>query len=577
MVDERLRTAEWDPITLTYASEGEEIELPLRLLVLGRFSAGEQQDRMPVPVPVGAGSIDPLLSDFAPELRLSVPDRLVDGGGTRDFHFVFRALEDFTPDRLVEASPDLAAVQALIDKLRRNDASAPPAELASVLTELGWEPGRQQDAAWCVYAAAELGHRLGRQLDELLHHPEFQALEANWRGLALIAAQLDNRSECRLDLLDLDKEALRDDFRSHASADESLLFQTLYTREFGQYGGEPYAAVLAAYSFGPGNADIELLRAIASVAAAAHAPFIADADAAFFNLQHYEQLADASSLADIQRGARFAKWHGLVEEDDTRYVALTAPRVLLRAPYDYRRGDMRVAYRESIAHRHTHCLWGSAALAFAGCLLRSYQRYRVCVDVVGPLGGRLEGLPVLEPDLRGEPVYPVEVQLSERKEAELAELGFMPLTVARAHGYLSFNSAHSIHWGALSSDLGRRNDSESLGLRLGAQLPYVFLVSRIAHYLKVIQRDMLGSVHSPAEMEAELNTWLRRYVSDVENPSPAVRARRPLRHAELSVQEDTTADRYRLHLKVIPHAKHLGADFSLSLESRLGKPLPAPV
>jgi len=569
MPDNNVR-CQWDPISLTYSAEDKERELPLRLLVLGRFSAQPTPLENIEPTPVTRASLDAVLRELAPTLSLTVADRLLPDAGARVVRIPLQGLADFGPDRLIEQVPELKAVLALIEQLRSGQAPTAP-QLTPMLITLGWQEGREADDLWRDYAIAELYLRLGQQLDELLHHRDFQALEANWRALALIAGQLGDGQECRLDILDLDKSALQEDFRGHPNADETLLYRTLYTREFGQYGGEPYTAVLAAYAFGPGAADIELLRDIAGVAAAAHAPFIADAGPDFFELGRFEMLSDTSSLPDIQRGPRFAKWRSFLSEDATRYIALLLPRLLVRVPYDYRSGSVgarvgALAYRENISRRHTDCLWGSAALGFAGCLIRSYQRFRICVDVVGPVGGRLEGLPRTD----DKPWHPTEIQLTERKEAELSELGFMPIAVARAHGYSGFNSAHSIHWGAIEPSEARRNDKHSLGLRLGAQLPYVFLISRIAHYLKVIQRDMLGTVTSPAEMETQLNTWLRRYVSDMENPAAGMRSQRPLRQAQLTVREEGGV--YRMHLSVSPHTKHLGADFSLSLDSGLGRP-----
>lgn len=560
-----LATAQWDPMTLTYASDGEEVELPLRLLVLGRFATGGLGVSRPEPIDVTAATLNAVMRDLAPRLTLSVPDRLVPSGGMRDFELDFQSLDDFLPDRLIARVPELQAIAQFGERVRAGTVTAEE-PLIGLLTELGWETSPQQDPVWREYAVAEIHTRLSSQLDEILHAGDFQTLEANWRGLTLIVEQLDPTGDTRLDILDLDKEALREDFAAHSSMEETLLFQSVYTREFGQYGGQPYAAVLGAFAFGAGAADVALLRRIGAIAAAAHAPFLADAAPELLGLKQFEELADATSLPDVHKAPRFAKWRSLLNDEVTRYLALTLPRLRLRRPYDQREGNVkRFAYRENIAQRSENCLWGSAIFGFAGCLVRSHLKHRVCVDIVGPEGGRVEGYSTaVEAG-----TYPVEVQLSEQREAELADLGLMPVTVARAHDYLSFNSAHTLHWG----DIEARRRAATLGLKLGAQLPYVFLVSRIAHYLKSIERDMLGTVHTAAEMESELNTWLKRYVSDVENPAPEIRARRPLRQAALRVdsRDDGEAGRFSMHLSVTPHTKYLGRDFTLSLESRLGK------
>ncbi len=573
MVDHPSQYAEWDPLTLTYSFDGEEVELPMRLLVIGRFSTTPITARKREPMPVTAATFDAVMRDLAPTLHLTVADRLLEAGESRDLEIPIRALDDFSPESLARQVPVLAAVFRLMRRLRAGDLSTADAgDEAQLLVALGFEPERA-DSLWREYAIAELADRLGRQLDEILHHPDLQALEANWRGLRMIADQISDEMHCRLDLLDIARDDLLEDFRTHADADASLLFQTIHAREFGQYGGEPYAAVVAAYQFGPGAADLELLRHVAQVCAYAHAPFIAGAAPAMFGLQRFDELVDATSLPEQKRSSRFAKWRGFVDEEMTRYIALTAPRVLLRAPYGRgEHAETTFGYREDVTRDHDHGLWGVAAFAFAGSLVRSFERYRVCVDIVGHSGGRVQGLPALVDEIDHGSAYPVEVLLSERKEAELADLGFMPLAVARARGDLVFNSAHSLHWAAVEADRKRREDPESLGLRLGAQLPYIFLISRIAHYLKVIQRDMIGTLRTEAEMETELQGWLRRYVSDVENPAPALRARRPLRKAELRItDEEGGGSSYRMHLDLVPHTRFMSTEYSLSLEGRLGK------
>ena len=570
---DRHQYAEWDPLTLTYAFDGEEVELPMRLLVIGRFSTTPLVERVREPVPVAADTLNACVADLAPNLTLSVPDRLLDDGGSREVTLDIHSIEDFGPEQLVRRTPVLAAVLALIEQLRAGGPDVQEgSDEARLLTALNFDPANA-DSLWRDYAIAELRDRLGRQIDEILHHPEFQTLEANWRGVCLILEQITDAMHCRVDLLDIAGEDLLEDFRGQADPDASLLFQTLHAREFGQYGGEPYAAVVGAYEFGPGVDDIDLLRRIARVCAHAHAPFIAAAAPAMFGLRSFDELVEATSLPDLKRAPHHARWWGFVDAEITRYVGLTAPRVLLRQPWGGGRdSDTSFSYREDISRDHAHALWGGAAFAFAGCLLRSFQQYRVCVDIVGPAGGRVTGLPESAPEDSQGRTYPVEVLLSERKEAELAELGFMPLAVARAHDYIAFNSAHSVHWAAVDADAGRRDDPESLGLRLGAQMPYMFLIARVAHYLKVIQRDMIGTLRSAAEMENELHGWLRRYVSDVENPAPALRARRPLRKAELTVADQQgDGSSYQMHLDLVPHTRYMSSEFSLSLEGRLGK------
>jgi len=376
-------------------------------------------------------------------------------------------------------------------------------------------------------------------------------------------------------LLDLTREDLLEDCRAATSPDKSLLFQTVYAREFGQYGGEPYAAVIGGFQFGPGPQDIELLRHVVQICSYAHAPFLAGASPALFGLDHFGELIDTGSLHELRRNPRLARWWSFVDNEITRYLALTVPRILLRKPHgegEEEQGAETFAYQENVTASHAHGLWGVAAFAVAGSLVRSFERYRVCVDITGPQGGRIRGLPDLPRRTQHGLTYPVEVLLSESKEAEVTGLGFMPVGVARAHEHVGFNTAHSVHWATVNDEAKRHTDPESLGLRLGAQLPYIFLISRVAHYLKIIQRDMIGTMRTEAEMESELQSWLKRYVSDVESPSPELRARRPLRSANLRVTDDAgDGSSYRMHLDLVPHTKFMSSDFSLSLDGHLGK------
>jgi type VI secretion system protein ImpC len=572
MVEADTRDAAWDPLSLTYAVEGREVELPLRLLLVGRLTARGSGEGRATPVPVPARDVDSALRELAPRIEVTVPDRLTGGSEPLALTVDVHGMDDFLPGRLATNLPPLARMAEVMSRLRAGEPVA-EAGLRDALT--GLEEGAEADtAAWRQYAIAELNGRLARQIDEILHHPAFQEVEANWRNVAMALAATGDDARCRIDLLDIGRDELLEDFRAAAGLEHSLLYQTVYTREFGQYGGEPYAALVGAYEFGPGAADVELLRHVAAVCARAHAPFIAGGAPALLGLRRFEELGDASSLLELRRAPRFARWRSLLDDPDTRYIGLTMPRVLLRRPHRAADDpDAPFSYREDVTADRANGLWSVAAFAFVGCLVRSFRRYAVCVDVTGPEGGRLDGLP----ELAGErdstwPGHPIEVVLSERKEAELTELGFMPVAVARARDAVLFNAAASLHAGSPEAGIAGASERETLGLRLGVQLPYVFLVSRIAHYLKVIQRDMIGTQRTEAEMQAELDGWLRRYVSDVENPDPALRARRPLRMAQLSIRDDSgDGTAYEMHLDLVPHTRFMSAEFSLSLDSRLGK------
>ena len=560
----------WEPLPFEHDGEDGAVEIPLKLLVIAPLG-----DRlMDAPMRITSESFDEVMTEYGVTLDSAVANHLLSApeGGIA-VALRFSALADFGPDALLRAIPELRDATVLIEVLRglaeaeQSDWSQLPQGQATLMADL--HPPDAPDPDWLRAAVAELTERLGNQLDAILHDPEFQRLESAWRSLAYLVACADDRADCVVDFVAMDKEALREDFAGAASIDETLLFNTLYVQEFGQFGGEPYAAVVTDFIFEPNTADVALMRQITRVAGTAHAPFLAAAGPEFFGVKNFDDLPGSGRLADVLAGPRFAKWRGFTDEEQARYIALTAPRFLLRQPYDYRRGDVTgLNYREDVTLRTSDCLWGSAAFPFAGCLIRSFQRYRACVDIVGPEGGRAPALTRQQLTPGSEDIFPVEVMLSERKEADLAKHGFIPLVADRAEGEMGFYSANSVHWGALAD----ARSVEEIGAHLGAQLPYLFLVSRIAHYLKVVQRDNIGTTKSRAELEAELNAYLRTYVSDVENPAPGVRARRPLRRAQLTVLDPQPGDAwYQMRLEVVPHMKYLGSEFALAVEGRLGQ------
>lgn len=565
----------WDPLQLSYSpGDGElDAELPLRLLVIDDFSGrgGEPGE----PVAIGPDNFDRVLKELGLRLVLDLENHLLPGGpALQEVGLELEALADFSPEALLNRVPALSAPLALLTELRQLKAAAGGQDAVALprlalrydellLDSLGLGlGGGTVDVDTLDYAQAELGARLAAQLDSLLHHPHLQSLESAWRGLRLLVERMPADGSCRLDLMDVDKQALEEDFLAHIVT-ETRFYQRVYDEEFGQFGGRPYGALICGFAFEPTEPDLALLRGISAVAAFAHAPFVAAAGPRFFGVKRFDELSGLSQLAELHRGPHFARWRGFTEESNSRYIALTLPRILLRAPYEGRDARTALAYREDVSADSQDLLWGSAAYAFAGCLFRSFGEYRVCVDIVGRPGGRVDGLPRL-PGGR----LPLEVLVSEGKEAELVRLGLVPLVADRADGTLTFYAAHSVH-GRHVIELRAASPEDELGLKLGAQLPYLFLICRIAHYLKLIQRDTLGSFQSGAELQTELNSWLRRYVSDVENPEAPVRARRPLRRAAVEV-EQLSEGWYRMRLSIVPHVKYLGQDYSLSLDGQLG-------
>ncbi|ARU90445.1 type VI secretion system contractile sheath large subunit [Pseudomonas sp. M30-35] len=422
---------------------------------------------------------------------------------------------------------------------------------------------------------AEIDAKLSSQMDEILHNQSFQALESSWRGLKLLVDRTDFRENTKLELINASKQDLLEDFEDSPEIVQSGLYKHVYTAEYGQFGGQPVAAIIANYFFNPSSPDIKTMQYVASVASMSHAPFIAAAGPKFFGLEAFTGLPDLKDLKDHFEGPQFAKWQSFREQEDARYVGLTLPRFLLRNPYDPEENPVKsFVYKENVANSHEHYLWGNTAYTFASKLTDSFAKFRWCPNIIGPQsGGAVEDLPLHHFESMGEieTKIPTEVLVSDRREYELAEEGFIALTMRKGSDNAAFFSANSAQKPKFFGNSAEGKNAE-LNYKLGTQLPYLFIVNRLAHYLKVLQREQIGSWKERTDLELELNKWIRQFVADQENPNAEIRGRRPLRAAQVVVSDvEGEPGWYRVSLNVRPHFKYMGADFTLSLVGKLDK------
>ncbi|KRW61215.1 type VI secretion system contractile sheath large subunit [Pseudomonas sp. TTU2014-080ASC] len=422
---------------------------------------------------------------------------------------------------------------------------------------------------------AEIDAKLSRQMDEILHHQEFQSLESSWRGLKLLVDRTNFRENIKLEILNASKQDLLDDFEDSPEIVQSGLYKHIYTAEYGQFGGQPVGALIANYYFDPSAPDVKTMQYVASVASMSHAPFIAAAGPKFFGLESFTGLPDLKDLKDHFEGPQFAKWQSFREQEDSRYVGLTVPRFLLRNPYDPEDNPVKTfVYKENVANSHEHYLWGNTAYTFATRLTDSFAKFRWCPNIIGPQsGGAVEDLPLHHFESMGEieTKIPTEVLVSDRREYELAEEGFIALTMRKGSDNAAFFSASSVQKPKFFG-ISEEGKTAELNYKLGTQLPYMFIINRLAHYLKVLQREQIGSWKERTDLELELNKWIRQFVADQENPSAEVRSRRPLRAAQVVVSDvEGEPGWYRVNLNVRPHFKYMGADFTLSLVGKLDK------
>lgn len=422
---------------------------------------------------------------------------------------------------------------------------------------------------------AELDKKLCKQVDEILHHPDYQRMESSWRSLKFLIDRTNFRENIKIQIMNVSKDDLLSDFEDSPEVTKSGLYKNCYTAEFGQFGGQPFGAIIANYEFGPGSSDIKLLQYCASVAAMAHAPFIASAGAQFFGLDDFAKLPDLKDLSSIFEMPQYTKWNGFRESEDARNVGLVLPHFLLRTPYgNDTTPSKKFNYEEDVSGGNSSFLWGNAAFAFASRLTASFADYRWCANIIGPQGGGAVGdLPIYNFEAMGEiqTKIPTEVLISERREFELAEQGFIGLTMRKNSDNAAFFSANSCQKPKFFGNTKEGKEAET-NYKLGTQLPYIFVVSRLAHYIKVLQRENIGTWKERADLEGELNNWVRQYVADMDAPGPEVRSRRPLRTAQINV-EDVEGDPgwYRVSMLVRPHFKYMGASFTLSLVGKLDK------
>lgn len=344
---------------------------------------------------------------------------------------------------------------------------------------------------------AEIDEKLSLQVDEILHNKNFQEIESRWRGLYKLVEETDFRQNIKIKILNVSKEDLLDDFEENLDITQSGLYKHVYTASYGQFGGEPVGTVIADYSLSPSNTDIKFLNKVASVSAMAHAPFFSAAGPKFFGMNSFEGLPDLKDIEDVMSGPKHAAWRGFRENENARYVGLTLPRFLLRPPYDPDDNPIKkFSYREDVSGDHEKYLWGSTVYTFASRLTDSFANYRWCTNIIGPKsGGAVKNLPVHSFESMGdiEMKIPTEVLISDRKEYELSELGFIPLAMRKGSDNAAFFAANSTQIPKKFANTPEGNAAE-LNYKLGTQMPYLFSVTRMAHYIKVLQREYIGSI-----------------------------------------------------------------------------------
>jgi type VI secretion system protein ImpC len=421
---------------------------------------------------------------------------------------------------------------------------------------------------------AQIDQKLTDQVNLIIHTEAFQKVESAWRGLHYLVNNTETDETLKIRVMNISKNELNKTLKKYKGTawDQSPIFKKLYEEEYGQFGGEPYGALVADYYFDNSGPDVDLLTQIAKVAAASHAPFITGADPSVMLMDSWQELANPRDLTKIFQTPEHAAWRSLRESEDSRYIGLAMPRFLARAPYGAKTNPVdEFAFEEDTAGADSKkYAWANAAYAMATNINRSFKQYGWCSRIRGvESGGAVENLPVhsFPTDDGGVDMKcPTEIAISDRREAELAKNGFMPLVHKKNSDFAAFIGAQSLHKPAEYED-----PDATANANLAARLPYLFACSRFAHYLKCIVRDKIGSFKEKEDMQRWLQNWILQYVDgDPAHSSEETKSRRPLAAAEVVIEEvEGNPGYYTSKFFLRPHYQLEGLTVSLRLVSKL--------
>lgn len=421
---------------------------------------------------------------------------------------------------------------------------------------------------------AEIDRKMSEQINHIMHHAEFQQLEGAWRGLHYLVNNSETDEQLKIRVMCISKKELGRTLKRYKGVgwDQSPIFKRVYEEEYGQFGGEPIGCLVGDYFFDHSPQDVELLAEMSRIGAAAHCPFITGASPDVMQMESWQELANPRDLTKIFTNTEYAAWRSLRESEDARYLGLAMPRFLARLPYGARTNpvDEFDFEEDTDGASHDRYTWANSAYAMATNINRSFKEYGWCTSIRGvESGGAVANLPchTFPTDDGGVDMKcPTEIAISDRREAELAKNGFMPLVHRKNSDFAAFIGAQSLQKPAEYDD-----SDATANARLAARLPYLFACCRFAHYLKCIVRDKIGSFNERDDMERWLNDWIMNYVDgDPVNSSQETKARKPLAAAEVQVAEiEDNPGYYAAKFFLRPHYQLEGLTVSLRLVSKL--------
>lgn len=423
---------------------------------------------------------------------------------------------------------------------------------------------------------AAIDRKLTEQVNKILHHKDFQTLESAWRGLWYLVGNTSTGKDLKIRVLNISKDETRKMLRQFRDAawDQSPLFKKIYESEFGQLGGQPYGAFVCDYSFDHTAPDIEIMKGLSKIGAAAHAPFIAAADSQLLGMDSWQELSNPRDIAKQFDATDYMAWRSFRDSNDSRYMALTLPRFLGRPLYGASTEPVEEFgfEEETDGGKHDNYLWLNASYALGVRLTEAFKTYGWCTRIRGvESGGTVEGLPTaLFPTDDGsmDAKCPTEIAISDRREAELSKAGLMALVHRKNTDQATFIGAQTMH-----SPKAYEDADATASANLSARLPYIFASCRFAHYLKCMVRDWVGSTREAPQLASDLQSWIMQYVDmQPDFSTEEDKARKPLKQASVDVIPDPeNPGYYRGVFRMVPHYQLEGMDVSLSMVSRLPK------
>lgn len=595
-------------------------ELPYVLGVFADLSGASTVQRAPLKdrkfIEIDGNICNDVMKSIAPRVVTRVKDVLRGGNLLLNIDLTFNTIDDFEPKSIIENVPALKvlmesrvklndllgkldgnedlnkALDGIMDqkdkkadpakvvadgKMTREKSQAPYAKelIQEFLTQLDSKDVVAGDAIAIVSQRIEaLDSLIAAQLDEILHNSDFQRMEASWRGLFFLVDNVDESAHTRIRLLNITKSELRYDLEKAIEFDQSQMFKKIYEEEYGTFGGAPFSCLMGDFEFGRNQADLALLVKIAQVASASHAPFVAAAKPNLFDLESFADLGVPRDLSLIFENTELGKWQSFRESEDSRYVALTLPHILMRSPYGEESNPADgVKYEESVdgVDNSMFC-WGNAAWAMAQRIMTSAMLYGWPAAIRGVEGGGLvEDLPYYTFKTTDGDVAlkcPTEVAISDRREKELSDLGFLPLCHCKNRDYAAF-------FGSQTAQKPRHYSlaDANANAALSARLSYILAASRFAHYIKAIMRDKIGSFMSRGDVERYMNKWVSQYVLLSDYADQASKAKFPLREARVAVVDvPGKPGSYKATVFLRPHFQLEELTASIRLVANLPQP-----